>query len=74
MSRKAKMKSHKMLIQCEKCGEPFYFVDHHDKPEETQANFDWAMTHVTLCHECRPHRVRFSPNALAGLPGIWGTD
>jgi hypothetical protein len=72
MARKKKVR--RLLIECEKCGEPFYFYDYHTTREETQANFDWAMMHVTLCHECRPHFVKVHPNTTAGLPGMFGSD
>jgi uncharacterized protein with PIN domain len=72
MSRKKK--KWQLLIECAKCKTPFYFISSKDTAEENEANLAWAMEHVTLCHDCRPHYRRMSLNARNGLPGMFGSD
>jgi uncharacterized protein with PIN domain len=74
MSRNQKEKDRTLLIKCAECGAPFYFISKKDTVAENEANLKWAMEHVTLCHDCRPHYRRMSLNARNGLPGMFGSD
>jgi len=65
----------RMLIECENCGKVFEFKCTHPFPKDVEKNLDWALTHVTLCHECRPAHLFPSRNQRYDKrPGMGGTD
>jgi len=66
----------RMLIECDNCGKVFEFKCTHRLKKDVEANLDWALTHVTLCPECRPAHLfpRYYQKHYDRRPGIGGTD
>jgi hypothetical protein len=63
----------RMLIECEICGTPYFFISTHKNIADVEADLDWAMKNVKQCYTCRPNyaaiknrRMRFRQEAKHG--------